>query len=363
MRLAHRRSLSRSARTGVAVVAATAVLAAGAASTAAIADETTAHPGTNPDSAEQMLATAAAGAGLQMLVNERGRISKSLAATASSGSSELVVDKPAGATVRAAYLAYASTGYSYAALTTPLTLNGVAVPMTNRVANGIGSYNYFADVTDIVRDPIDAAAAGSVRLTVVETEPSLTEGEILVVIYDDPAVTVDQSVTVLYGALSPTGDTYGVRLARPVDSTDTATLLEMSLGITFSWQRYGSQYSHVDVNGQRLTSSAGGFDDGYDANGGLITVGGVGDSPENPADPNALPVGERSDDELYDLRPFVRDGDRNITVSTSNPSNDDNVMLATFTMNPPVVDIATDETSRSLPTTTSALPATTSRST
>ena len=63
----------------------------------------------------------------------------------------------------------------------------------------------------------------------------------------------------------------------------------------------------VQVNGRRLTTSAGGQDDGASANGALITVGGIGDSTANPSDPDALPTSARDDDERYDLLPFLQD--------------------------------------------------------
>ena len=78
-----------------------------------------------------------------------------------------------------------------------------------------------------------------------------------------------------------------------------------------------------------MTTWAGGNDDGADANGALITVGGVGDSTANPPDPLLKPVFDRRyDDELYSLLPFVANGDTQITVHTQNPSSDDNVFFA-----------------------------------
>lgn len=307
-----------------------------------MASATEPTPGTDPDAGQtRTMSAAGVGDGLQMTVNERGRISSSVAGAAGGS---LTVTKPLGAEVRSAYLAYATTGFSATPMTSPLTMARSAVPLTNEVTSGISSYNYFADVTSIVKPVVDAAPPGTVTLPLVEPDPDLTEGEILVVVYDDPAVTTDQTVSVLYGALAPSGDSYGVRLARPIDLADPATKLQMSLGISFGYQAYGTpQYSTVDVNGRRLTTAAGGDDDGYPANGSLITVGGEGDSADNPADPNATPADDRSDDELYDLRPFVHDGDDTITVQTTNPSRDDNVFLAVFEMNPPVVTIETGD--------------------
>lgn len=316
------------------------VLSAATVSTASAGSDPT--PGTRP--AAQLRANARVQSqsnqdGLQLVVNERGHVSKSEAATAGG---QLTISKPAGATVRGAYLGYATTGFTYQPLTTPITLLGRDVPLTNELANGIGGYNYFAEVTDLVKSTIDGAPAGQVRLSVSEPEPWLVDGEVLTVIYDDPSLSVERTVSIMYGALQPGGDTYSVHLARPINLADPATRLQMSLGISYSYQTGGSQqYSTVDVNGSRLTSSAGGEDDGAPYNGALITAGGEGDSIDNPVDPQASPTDPRSDDELYDLRPFVRTGDSTIKVDTDNPSYDDNVFLAVFDMNPPVTDVVT----------------------
>jgi len=108
----------------------------------------------------------------------------------------------------------------------------------------------------------------------------------------------------------------------------------LSLGISYSYQLSSAQYTMVDVNGLRLTTSAGGEDDGFSSNGGLITAGGIGDSITNPVDPNAIPSGSpayRYDDELYDITSFLSNEDTAITFTTLNPSGDDNVFFAALT--------------------------------
>jgi len=308
------------------------------------ADSHRGAPGERPSSSTAD-APAAHPDGLQPVVNERGHISRSIGATTSddTSGSPLVVNKPPGATTRAAYLGIATTGFTGTPLTSPVTIDGQTVPLDNETSSVIGSYNYFADVTSLVASTLNAAPAGSVSFDVAESNPSLTEGEVLIVIYDDPSVTVDESVDILYGALDPAGDSYQINLTQPIDLSDPATRLEMSVGISYSCQDVDAcgsdQYTSVDVDGARLSTSSGGEDDGETANGSLITVGGEGDVVDNPADPYALPNGPRSDDELYDLRPFVSDGDTQISVATSNPSNDDNVFLTVFYMNPPAKDI------------------------
>ena len=112
------------------------------------------------------------------------------------------------------------------------------------------------------------------------------DGEILAVILDDPTVTTSGSVTLMYGAQQTSGDTFNVALADPVNLSDPNFGMNLSLGISYGFQPSG-QYSTVDVNAARMTTSAGGQDDGEPANGALITAGGVGDFNDNPPDPNA----------------------------------------------------------------------------
>jgi hypothetical protein len=59
-----------------------------------------------------------------------------------------------------------------------------------------------------------------------------------------------------------------------------------------------------------------------------LTVGGLDDSNANPVDPYALPANDRTDDELYDLLPFVSHGDTSVVINTTNPSLDDNIFFA-----------------------------------
>ena len=111
-------------------------------------------------------------------------------------------------------------------------------------------------------------------------------------------------------------------------NTELYAILDFSLGISYGHQPT-SQYSQIDVNGVRLTTSAGGEDDGQSVNGALLTVGGLDDSNVNPPDPYTTGVyGPNYDDELYNLLPFVSDGDVTITVYTINPSDDDNIFFS-----------------------------------
>jgi hypothetical protein len=186
-----------------------------------------------------------------------------------------------------------------------------------------------------VKTKIDSAAAGTIDFTITETEDNThdIDGEILVVIFDDPNQMTTNTIVLLFGAQDINGDTFNIGLAEPLDLSVT-TQLDMSLGISYSYQYDGEQqYSIVTVNSERLSTSAGGEDDGDSTNGALITVGGLGDSNSNPADPFATPTNPRSDDELYTLMPYVSNGDDKITVFTENPSNDDNIFFAGLFLN------------------------------
>jgi hypothetical protein len=242
------------------------------------------------------------------------------------------VEKPAGATVRSAYMAAASTGWSqYHFVPGSVEIDGNDVIWTTEIASDINSYNAWADVTSLVKAKIDAAPAGRVDFTITESATADIDGELLVVIFNDPSQTTDNTVILMFGAQVRTGDDFNIGLAEPLDLTDPNLALDFSLAISFSNQDTDDQYSIVDVNGVRMTTWAGGNDDSSAgmSNGNLFTVGGLDDSVANPADPYNTPVGnKRYDDELYSLLPFVETGDTAIQVHTQNPSMDDNILFA-----------------------------------
>lgn len=274
--------------------------------------------------------TASSSTALKPIVNETGFITLSLDAKGvnDNAHANIRVDKPStGATVRSAYLATADVWGLYGG---PLAngivqLNGVPVTWNKQVTAPYGPHNAWADVTSIIKPIADAAPKGIVNIDY--TEKTFLDGSTLAVIFDDPAKTVNNSVVLLFGAQNISGDTFNIALADPVNKNDPKLAMDFSLGISFGYQPT-NQVSYVTVNGKRLTSSAGGQDDGFSENGGLITVGGIGDSNANPLDPYAGASSIRYDDELYNLLPFVNDGDTKITVDTINPSNDDNIFFA-----------------------------------
>jgi hypothetical protein len=201
------------------------------------------------------------------------------------------------------------------------------------------------DVTSIVKSKIES---GQTDFSI--TEQGNSDGEVLVVAYKNPS-TLGGTAIILDGGLAQGGDTTRLDFASPYISGDAF----LSLAISFS---YGDdQNTNVTVktssnaDGRLLTSAAGGNDDGSfaAANGALLTVGGVGDNPLNPPDPNQ--IGAAYDDELYNLAlgndvsadPFLRNGDTWLELLTNNPSGDDNVFATFFTSTFRIANVNDDD--------------------
>jgi hypothetical protein len=277
-------------------------------------------------------------------VTDYGRLSWSIDALGFNSSSPglIQVEKPSGATCRSAHLFAATTGgTSYQLTAVDVTLDGTAVTWDKEVMSKILSYNYCTDVTSIAKAKIDAAPAGIIDFSIQERNAikENIDGIIMAVIFDDPNVDENQEITIsfLFGAQGVAGDQFDIGLPQPLVITDELEVY-MSLGISFSFQKPTApqQVSYIDVNYQRLTSSAGGQDDGSLEDGALVTVGGVGDSTANPPDPNGAPTNYDYDDELYDLKPYLKNGITSIKVNTIAQTKDDNIFFAGLYFSIPV---------------------------
>ncbi len=281
---------------------------------------------------------------LAPIITESGPITLSVDGSGSNGGAyqfrggapmTLRVQKPAGATVRRAFLAAATTGFSGRKLGNgEVSLDGMGVTWQISTTSSISSWNHWAEVTSIVKPKLDAAAAGLVTFNVGEVNPTGIDGEVLAVIFDDPAQTTTNTVILLFGAQNIAGDTFNIALGSPINKADPDLAIDFSLGISFGFQAASgvqAQRSLVNVNGVRLTSIAGGQDDGSGTNGALLTVGGIGDTNANPP-PLTTSGNPRTDDELYSLLPLVADGATAITVFSQNPSNDDNIFFAALNL-------------------------------
>ncbi|CAN5774859.1 hypothetical protein BH23ACT12_BH23ACT12_14190 [soil metagenome] len=258
---------------------------------------------------------------------------------ASSPLGVLSADVPPGSTTEQAYLyAYFQTGTptpAEAALVfdnTPVTVT----KLDDYASKSLSSAR--ADVTALVAARV-GSGSGISTFSTVSALP--LDGLALAVVYSNPALP-ERTIAIFDGAAQTQGDTATFTFAAPLDRSDPGFSARMSLGIGFSYQQgsghqcgpgspVSKQHSVVDVNGTRLTSCAGGADDAGSF-GSLITVGGVGDSSDNPADPFQTPADGNparvTDDEYYDLEPFLAQADTRLVVTTSQPSNDDILFLS-----------------------------------
>jgi hypothetical protein len=299
---------------------------------------------TNTTSAASSSQLTTSTGGIVEFASFTGRVSLSVDGVGTNSQIGIVeVEKPLGATVRAAYL-MAASNFTRVIADGDVSIGSSAGPQTpvtwdTGVTRDLPGYpaffhNVLANVTAIVQPVVDAAAPGRVPFTVTEANTWSIDGVVLAVVFDDPSMARDNTIILLFGGQLTTGDVFNIGLAQPIDLNDATSVADLGLGIGFSYQDTG-QYSVIDVNGARLTTAAGGQDDGAGENGALLTVGGLDDSNLNPPFPNAPPVDYSSDDELYNLKPFLNDGDLLITVNTLNPSNDDDIFFAWFVTSAP----------------------------
>ena len=268
-------------------------------------------------------------AGLQEMVRFAGPISVSIDGAGFATSGTIQVDKPANSTVIAAYLT--SSIYGSTTAVPDVTLNGSPVTFSHTASGNIGFsfVNHFSDVTTIVKSTIDSAPAGIIEIALTEGANSASiDGQSLIVVFDNPAKP-SSSVIVMFGASKNTGDSFSFTF--PAITDLSAQVPTLSLGIGFSFQSSANRGQQSDVklststntSLQTISLTAGSFDDGAGANGALLTVGGVGDSP-------ALPslTANADDDELYGLGSFLSLGDTSLDINTRNASGDDNLFLS-----------------------------------
>lgn len=262
------------------------------------------------------------------------------------GGGDLSAIVPLGSQIEAAFL-YASTYSSGSISSVKLTEGADSKVVTTFAALGTtsGLQAFRADITDFVDDAIGNGSASTLTFNLSTISGSSVDGFGLVIVYSNPTEST-RTISLLDGFSANAGDSFGLGFAAPVNTAQAGFEAQMSLGIGFS--AANGQYSNILVDGRPLTSSAGGYDDGVLNNGGLLTIGGIGDETTNPVPTGQGPT--RMDDELYDLAkgnsvnaaPFLANGATGITVLTSNPSNDDNIFFAGFNITA-VVAVDTSE--------------------
>ena len=185
------------------------------------------------------------------------------------------VDKPnVNSTVKHVFMTAASTGFSgYAIQHGNITLDGVSILWEGfpgapvQTNNSISSKNVWAELTasgyPAIFSKLNGAAPGLVSFLVTEANTTSIDGEILVVIWDDPTAP-QTTVSLMYGAQTTTGDAFAVTLVQPVDKTDPSTVLDMSLGIssasslpdsTASWNSGSTEPASPRLPEARTTAS------------------------------------------------------------------------------------------------------------
>jgi hypothetical protein len=238
---------------------------------------------------------------------------------------------PAGSTIQRAYLYAASVWnkspvYGVTFHGNQLSLNSATILSPNNNPAETARW----DVTNIIASSF---TGGLQDFSIVENGQN--DGAVLVVAYSNSSTQGLTSV-ILDGELSTGGDTVQFDFDSPYTGGDFL----VSLASSYSSQPSG-QFTQIDVttnstNNRRLSTSAGGQDDGewVDVGGGaLMTVGGIGDDPTNPDPLAPSSHGPRIDDEYYNLAlgnsasaaPFISPGDTFLRLTTQNPTNDDNV--------------------------------------
>lgn len=273
------------------------------------------------------------------------------------GDGTISASVPAGSTIVSAYL-YQSTqgGPACSASASTATLDGNSVtfgaPVFNTGITPGGDFSAVkrADVTSIVAAKINGGAGGTYDFTIVETgdtgagcsgsNDDNVDGEALVVVYSNPSLSTN-SILISDGFSPPSGSTTTLTFSSPLHPADPGFAAEIILGIGYSCC---GQDSRITVNGTIITNEAGNFDDDATtvANGALITVGGFNDTLSDflptygcntdPHKPDSCSGSDSSaiDHERYNVVPRITDGDTSITISTLNPSVDDNIFLLVF---------------------------------
>jgi len=257
-------------------------------------------------------------------------------------------EKPEGATVRAAWLISGDGGNrnNSGHPPTDVKLNGVSVSYsdwskitTNPGGDAWNNFNtYWGDVTDIVASTINTASAGIHTMSFDQgdgTDNDTVEGGSLVVIFDDPNAPMS-SIYLNAGTADPAGSTFTFNFPALTQVNLDSDML-LSVGISNSYQaNYWEQSSNIKANNQWLSSVAGGCDDSSTFAttgcnyGGYNTIGGIGDTPSVPGqiDTELVSYDRNLDRELYRLNSLMQLGDRQLTVNTTNPSNNDNIYFA-----------------------------------
>jgi len=195
------------------------------------------------------------------------------------------------------------------------------------------------DVTSIINSSSSPTGMFPTNFSIIEEGNN--DGAVLVVAYSNRSTQGLTSV-ILDGELNTKGDTVKFDFPAPYAGGNFLVSLASSYSRQPSFQYTQINVTTNSTTNRRLTTSAGGQDDGDSMDSGaLITVGGIGDNPANPGpfthpthpDNDSSNPGPRTDDEYYNLAlgnsansaPFIQRGDTFVEFTTVNYTDDDNV--------------------------------------
>ena len=188
---------------------------------------------------------------------------------------------PDGATILQAYLYSAGTPYPWYSNSPQtvadyngagITLNGEAITNYDTIVGAVSDrtdigqwYTGRADVTSLVSSWVTATPGPDYSWEYVEGSllNNRIDGSVLVIAYEDASLP-EGSVVLLDGGQDTGGETTEVFFGEALTGVGAPEFFaDMSLAISFSVG--SSQTSEIDINGERLSSSAGGIDDGVGA--------------------------------------------------------------------------------------------------
>ena len=289
--------------------------------------------------------------------NGNGNWSLSAVGSNSTPVGNLLASVPVGSTVVKAYMfssQYDTAFVPNVTLGSTTYSGGVWTELGPNPSSDLPLQAWYTDVTSQIQTLVGGGSATDFSIPVTENAGNtVTDGEVLAIIYSNPS-SPKATIAFLGGAASSAGSTTTINYASPLTNVGNPGFSAlMSIGDGFGFQSPGDleQQSTITVDGRTLTQSAGGMDDGQPFNGGLITVGGIGNGSGGPADnPTGFnpdptlggpgdvtgdPLGDRTDQEYYQLgagndvnsAPFLTNGDTSTTVDTVNKSRDDNIFF------------------------------------
>ncbi|MEQ1565079.1 MAG: IPT/TIG domain-containing protein [Myxococcota bacterium] len=256
-----------------------------------------------------LLAPGVARAQMSQVMLESGPYVLSVDGAGSSVTSNLswTIDRPtAAATVHRAFATVTNIPANADPGASCLTIGGTAVTLDTSLTNaGYAVTTRFADVTASLSGLLNALPVGASTIPFTECNTLTNDGSGLLVVWEDPTFPL-AVVSVSFGSvLTGTNPSLSIDTA-PIDTTTPDFHADLGLGISFSDGT--GQVTAVAANGVTLTTTAGGYDDGNYANGGLYTLGGDGDTAAQ---------------ERFDISGLVAQGDTTIAVALDGATMDD----------------------------------------